>query len=254
MACIAVAFLALPVLGLFARISWAQAAEAFASEVTHEALCLSLVTATTSTVLVIIFGGFLAYALARSSFPGMVLVDSLIDTPMVMPPMVTGLALLMFFGRHGPAGSLLVEHGIDISFSTAAVILAQVFVSMPFFVRTARAAFEGMDPKLQTASLLLGASHVRTFFQVVIPGVWPSLVAGALLAWARSLGEFGATLVFAGNFQGTTQTMPLAIFSALQDNLDLAVALSLILVVTSFGLVALLKIVTAKVGQSHAAP
>ncbi|MES2936796.1 MAG: ABC transporter permease [Pseudomonadota bacterium] len=252
-AALTLAFLALPMLALFASTSPAHAYEALASQITHKALYLSVVTSTLSTGVVVCLGGLLAYVLARNDFPGRVLVDTLIDTPMVLPPMVTGLALLLFFGRNGPAGIFLAQHGISMSFSTTAVVLAQIFVSLPFFVRAARAGFEGMDRKLEMASLLLGASRLRTFLRVVVPCVWPTLVAGAVLAWARCLGEFGATLVFAGNFEGSTQTMPLAIFSALQDNMQLAVTMSLVLVLVSFALVVLLKVVSARYGTSHAA-
>jgi molybdate transport system permease protein len=241
-------FLVLPVMWLVHISSLDGVVSALQSDVTRDALLLSVFTTSVSTLIVIVFGGALAYALAQHHFPGAIVVDTIIDVPMVLPPMVAGLALMMFFGRCGPSGTWLAEQGIHISFSMSAVIIAQVFVSLPFFVRAARAAFDGVDKKLVAASLLLGASKRRTFFIVTLPTIWPPLLAGAVLAWARSLGEFGATLVFAGNFQGQTQTMPLAIFGALQDNIDVAITLSLILLVVSFGLVALLKLVSHKYG------
>jgi molybdate transport system permease protein len=211
------------------------------------ALKISFITSTFSTFLVIIFGGVLAFILARCQFRGKMIVDTLIDLPMVLPPMVTGLALLILFGRNGALGSWLSAHGITLTFTTAAVVMAQVFVSLPFFIRAARAGFESVDQRLETASLLLGASQLRTFIKVTVPLVWPTLLAGAILAWARCLGEFGATVVFAGNFQGVTQTMPLAIFGALQDNIGVAIALSIILLFVSFCLVLWLKFLIGRV-------
>lgn len=222
---------------------------AWLSPLLWDALKISFATSSISTLLVIGFGGVLAFILARHQFRGKMIVDTLIDLPMVLPPMVTGLALLMLFGRSGPIGGWLATHGITLTFTMAAVVIAQVFVALPFFVRAARAGFESVDRRLETASLLLGASPARTFVKVTVPLVWPTLLAGAILAWARCLGEFGATVVFAGNFQAVTQTMPLAIFGALQDNIGVAVALSIILLVVSFGLVMLLKFV---LGSNHA--
>lgn len=245
---VTVLFLGLPILCLVMCPTRHHLLYAIGDQLTKEALLLSIVTSTVSTLIVVFFGGVLAYVLARNAFPGRVLVDTLIDLPIVMPPMVTGLALLMLLGRNGPVGSWFGEHGIAITFTSAAVVIAQVFVALPFFVRAARAGFESINPRLEQASLLLGASPRQTFFKVVVPTVWPPLLAGAVLAWARCLGEFGATLVFAGNFQGLTQTMPLAIFSALQDNIDVAIALSIILLATSFVLVAFLKIISKKCG------
>lgn len=249
-----VLFLGLPILCLVLCPTQHHLLQAIGDQVTKEALVLSVFTSTISTLIVVFFGGVLAYVLARHAFPGRVLVDTLIDLPIVMPPMVTGLALLMLLGRHGVVGSWFSEHGIAITFTSIAVIIAQVFVALPFFVRAARAGFESINPRLEQASLLLGASPRQTFFRVIVPTVWPPLLAGAILAWARCLGEFGATLVFAGNFQGMTQTMPLAIFSALQDNIDVAIALSILLLATSFVLVAFLKIVSKKCGAVGVAP
>ncbi len=217
-----------------------------------DAMKISFITSTLSTFLVIGFGGVLAFMLARFQFRGKMIVDTLVDLPMVLPPMVTGLALLMLFGRNGPIGGWLSAHGLALPFTVAAVVLAQVFVSLPFFIRAARAGFESVDRRLETASLLLGASKARTFIQITVPLVWPTLLAGAILAWARCLGEFGATIVFAGNFQGVTQTMPLAIFEALQVNLNVAIALSIVLLLVSFCLVMLLKFVIGRAVVTHA--
>lgn len=245
LAALTAVFLILPIVCLAASTSVQAAFSALANPITGDALFLSFATSTASTFFVIGFGGPLAYVLARTSFRGSMLVDTLVDIPMVLPPMVTGLSLLMLLGPHGPLGAVLGRWGISIVFTIAAVIIAQVFVALPFFVRAAKAAFEGIDPRLEQASLLLGASRRRTFFFVVVPTVWPPLAAGAVLAWARCLGEFGATLVFAGNFQGSTQTMPLAIFGALQDDLNLALTLAILLLAMSFILVLLLKMLTS---------
>lgn len=236
-------FLVAPLAGLFFWCSVQELMDATLSPMLWAALKISFVTSSISTLIVIVFGGVLAFILARYQFRGKMIVDTLVDLPMVLPPMVTGIALLILFGRNGPVGGWLAEKGMALTFTAIAVVIAQVFVALPFFVRAARAGFEGVDRRLETASLLLGASKARTFIKVTVPLVWPTLLAGAILAWARCLGEFGATIVFAGNFQGVTQTMPLAIFDALQGNLGVAIALSLILLFVSFGLVLLLKFV-----------
>lgn len=244
-------FLVAPLVGLCLWCTVQELMEATLSPVLWSALKISFVTSSISTLIVIIFGGVLAFVLARYQFCGKMIVDTLVDLPMVLPPMVTGIALLILFGRNGPVGGWLAEHGMALTFTAIAVVIAQVFVALPFFIRAARAGFESVDRRLETASLLLGASKARTFIKVTVPLVWPTLLAGAILAWARCLGEFGATIVFAGNFQGVTQTMPLAIFSALQDNLGVAIALSIMLLFTSFGLVLLLKFVVGSADVSR---
>ncbi|HET7831374.1 MAG TPA: ABC transporter permease [Gallionella sp.] len=244
-------FLVAPLAGLCLWCSIPELVEATLSPMLWAALKISFVTSSISTLIVIVFGGVLAFILARYQFRGKMIVDTLVDLPMVLPPMVTGIALLILFGRNGPVGSWLAERDMALTFTAIAVVIAQVFVALPFFVRAARAGFEGVDRRLETASLLLGASKARTFFRVTVPLVWPTLLAGAILAWARCLGEFGATIVFAGNFQGVTQTMPLAIFDALQSNLGVAIALSLILLLVSFGLVLLLKFVVGGANVSR---
>jgi molybdate transport system permease protein len=239
----AVLFVVLPLAVLALHPTLHDLSTALHDSTVTSALLLSAVTTTVSTLVVIVLGGSLAYLLARHDFRGKAAVDTLVDLPMVLPPTVTGIALIIAFGRNGVIGSWLLEHGISLSFTTLAVIFAQIFVALPFFVRAARAAFESIDPRLETAALVLGASRLRLFFRITVPLVWPTLLAGAILAWARSLGEFGATIVFAGNIQGVTQTMPLAIYAALQDNIGAAFALSLILLVASFAMVLLLKLI-----------
>lgn len=248
----AVAFLVMPLVHLFLCHPLMTLARALDSSIMRDALTISLMTSLVSTLIVVVVGTLLAYVLARFNFPGKSVVDTLIDLPMVLPPMVTGLALLMLLGRTGPIGSQLAVLGIHLTFTPMAVVIACVFVSLPFFVRAARAGFESVDSRLETASLLLGATQIKTFFKVTIPLTWHSLLAGAVLAWARCLGEFGATIIFAGNFQGATQTMPLAIFNALQDDSTVPIALSIILLAVSFVLVMVLKFMLRNKGASYA--
>lgn len=250
-AVLAVLFLVVPLVWLCLWPTADDLVEAMLSPMLWAAMKISFITSTISTFLVICFGGVLSFMLARYQFRGKMIVDTLVDLPMVLPPMVTGLALLMLLGHNGPIGGWLAEHGMALPFTVAAVVIAQVFVSLPFFIRAARAGFESVDRRLETASLLLGASKARTFIKITVPLVWPTLLAGAILAWARCLGEFGATIVFAGNFQGITQTMPLAIFEALQVNLGVAIALSIVLLLVSFCLVMLLKFVIGGAGVTH---
>lgn len=250
-AIVTVLFLVIPLAWLCLWPTADDLMEAALSPMLWDAMKISFFTSTLSTFLVIGFGGVLAFILARYQFRGKMIVDTLVDLPMVLPPMVTGLALLIFFGRNGPIGGWLSAHGLALPFTLAAVVIAQVFVSLPFFIRAARAGFESVDRRLETASLLLGASKARTFIKITVPLVWPTLLAGAILAWARCLGEFGATIVFAGNFQGVTQTMPLAIFEALQANLGVAIALSIVLLFVSFCLVLLLKFVIGGSGATQ---
>jgi molybdate transport system permease protein len=246
LALIALIGLCVPLVSL---LFWPNVDEIMVATRSHllwSSLKISLITSGISTVLVMVFGGTLAFILARWHFRGKIIIDTLVDLPMVLPPMVTGLALLTCFGHNGSFGLWLNQQGIAIIFTPLAVIMAQMWVALPFFVRAARAGFEGVDPRLETMSLLLGATKWCTFWQVTVPLMWPNILAGAILAWARCLGEFGATMVFAGNFQGVTQTMPLAIFSALQDNMGLALALAIILLGVAFTLIVVLKILTQR--------
>jgi molybdate transport system permease protein len=198
------------------------------------ALSLSLETTSATLLLALTFGTPTAYLLARGSFPGKRLLDSVVDLPIVVPPAVAGVALLLAFGRYGLLGPTLNALGIHLSFSTAAVVLAQLFVACPFYVRSARAGFVAVDRALEDASATLGYGGWGTFRRVTVPLALPSLVGGAVLTWARALGEFGATIMFAGNLMGVTQTMPLAVYLSLESgDLDGAVALSVLLVLVS---------------------
>ncbi len=204
------------------------------TESSTSALTLSLQTTGVTLLLTIVFGTPAAYILARRRFPGKRLLDSLVDLPIVVPPAVAGVALLLAFGRQGLLGPSLNAVGIHLSFSTAAVVLAQLFVACPFYVRSARAGFIAVDRVLEDASATLGYGGWGTFRRVTVPLALPSLISGAMLTWARALGEFGATIMFAGNLMGVTQTMPLAVYLNLESgDLDGAVALSVVLVLVS---------------------
>jgi len=205
-----------------------------------------LTTATLSALIAFGVGTPVAYLLARENFRGKAVVDTLIDLPMVLPPAVAGIALLMAFGRRGILGATFSAFGIELPFTTAAVVIAETFVAAPFYVRSAKAGFGAVDRRLEQMSALLGVSDWKTFWRVTLPLAAPSVVSGLLMTWARALGEFGATIMFAGNFPGRTQTMPLAIYSGLEANLDSALALSLILVIVSFGVLLAIRQVSPK--------
>jgi molybdate transport system permease protein len=239
-------FVTIPVVSLFLRISPEAFFSSLAEPVVLDALSLSLVTATVSTVIVVVFGTPLALVNARHDYRGKVIVDTLTDLPIVLPPAVAGIALLMAFGRRGVVGQYLDVFGIHIAFTTLAVILAQVFVASPFYIRQAKASFEAVDRLYEDAARTLGASRWIVALRITIPLAWGGLVSGAILSFARALGEFGATIMFAGNFQGRTQTMPLAIYTTMQGDLNAAISLSIILVVISFAVIAAVKVVTRR--------
>jgi len=235
MAAIAFAFLALPLIGLLVEAPWGQLPELLSTPAAQEALRLSLVTSITAAGIATMLGVPLAWVLARRSFPGRTLVRGLILIPLVLPPVVGGVALLTAFGRRGLIGQYLYDwFGIQLPFSTAGVIMAEAFVAMPFLVITVEGALRGMDGRFEDAARTLGASPTRVLFRVTTPLIAPSLIAGAVLAWARALGEFGATITFAGNFPGVTQTLPLAVYSALEVSREEAIALSVVLLAISF--------------------
>ena len=203
------------------------------------AVRLSLLTSTIATALCVVSGLPFAYLLARFPFRGRAFVDTLVDLPMTLPPTVAGLALLLTFGRMGLLGSHLQQAGIDIAFSTAAVVLAQTFMAAPFFVRTARAGFEAVPREVEHAAMTLGRSRWGVFWSVSVPLAAPALLAGTVLAWARALSEFGATMLFAGNLPGVTQTLPLAVVSAMEgSDLSLAVSIAVVSLLLAFGALA----------------
>lgn len=235
LAVLAVAFFAAPFLGLLWRAPWGSTWSVITSEVVQRALWLSVRTSLISMVLSVLFGVPLAWMLARIDFPGRSLVRALTMLSMVLPPVVGGVALFFSFGRRGLFGQYLDQwFGITLPFTTSAVVIAQTFVAMPFLVLTVEAALRQLDRRFEDAARTLGASRWYVFRRVTLPSIRPALIAGAVLAWARALGEFGATITFAGNFPGTTQTMPLATYLALETNPDEALIISLVLIAVSF--------------------
>jgi molybdate transport system permease protein len=229
------AFVGLPLLVLIARaLMTGDVLAQLTQPLVLSALRLSALTSAASLMVIILIGTPAAYVLARSTFPGKRLLDTLIDVPLALPPVVVGVALLLVFGRLGLIGRWLQPLGIEIAFTTLAVVLAQVFVAAPFYVRSAKIGFTRIDPELEEIAVTLGASMWQTLRYVTLPLAWPALVGGAVLSWARALGEFGATIMFAGNFTGRTQTMPLAIMTALESDLQTAIVLATLLVIATF--------------------
>jgi molybdate transport system permease protein len=228
-----VILLGLPLLALFIRASGSNFFSYALSKTALTALKLSLLTSLISMTVSILIGTPLAYILARWEFPARNALQLLIDLPVVLPPSVAGLALLIAFGRQGIFGSWLMSFGISLPFTTAAVIIAQTFVSAPLFVRSASVGFSTIDVQLDEAAHVEGANQWQLFSQVMFPLAGRALVSGAIVAWTRALGEFGATIMFAGNLEGVSQTMPLAIYLGFERNLDVAIALSVVLVLVS---------------------
>lgn len=236
-------FVTLPLLALLLRVLSVNDLIGYLGRpVVRQGLQLSAITSLISLVLAVALGTPAAYLLARYRFPGRRVLDTLIDLPIVLPPSVAGIALLMAFGRRGLLGGALDSLGISIVFTAAAVVMAQTFVAFPFYVRAARAGFQGLTRDYEEVSATLGVSNLRTFWRITVPLVRPALLSGAVMTWARALGEFGATIMFAGNFIGRTQTMPLAIYSALESDLNAALVLALILVVFSFAVLLTFKL------------
>lgn len=236
-----IGLLALPLVALL----WRARSEGFLDHIVDpsalSALRLSLLTSSISAVVALVTGTPLAYLLVRWRFRGRAWLDLLIDLPVVLPPAVAGLALLMAFGRRGLLGGVLVSAGISLPFTTAAVVLAQTFVSAPLYVRAARIAFAGVDPQLAEAAYAEGANAWQTFRYVMLPQSRRALLGGLVLCWTRALGEFGATILFAGNMPGRTQTMPLAIYLGLERDLGVALALSTLLLAVSVVFLTLLR-------------
>ncbi len=238
----AIAFFALPFVGLLWKAPWSDAWSILTSHSALTALRLSVWCSLWATALAIVLGVPLAWLLARVDFRGRSLVRALCTLSMVLPPVVGGVALFYALGRRGLVGQYLDRwFGITLPFTTAGVIVAQAFVATPFLVLTVEAAFRQLDRRYEDAARTFGASRGYVFWRVTLPGIRPGLIAGAVLAWARALGEFGATITFAGNFPGRTQTMPLAIYLANEGNPDEAIILSLVLIAVSFGVLVALR-------------
>ncbi|MET7678848.1 molybdate ABC transporter permease subunit, partial [Streptomyces seoulensis] len=239
---LAMAFLLVPLLALLVRAPWRSLPSQLASTEVWQALQLSLISATAATAVALVLGVPLAWLLARTEFPGRGLVRALVTLPLVLPPVVGGVALLLALGRNGIVGkSLDAWFGITLPFTTAGVVIAEAFVAMPFLVISVEGTLRAADPRYEEAATTLGASRFTAFRRVTLPLIAPGIAAGAVLAWARALGEFGATITFAGNFPGRTQTMPLAVYLALQNDPEAAIALSLILLAVSIAVLAGLR-------------
>ena len=245
----ALLFISLPVLSLFLKTSPDAFINSMESPVVLDALKLSFITSLTTAFIVIVVGTPIAYMNARYKYRGKVIVDTIIDLPVVIPPAVAGIALLMAFGRMGVVGQYLNMAGITVGFTIIAVIMAQTFVAAPFYIRQARTSFEDVDRSMENAARTLGASRLSTFFFITVPIAMNGLISGIILTWARALGEFGATILFAGNFEGRTQTMPLAIYVTMESDLNAAIAISIVLVVISFIVIAAVKLLTRSVSD-----
>jgi molybdate transport system permease protein len=234
LAAVGAALFVLPLIGLVLRTPWGATWDQLRSPEVLTALRLSLLASLSATAIALVFGVPLAWTFARLTFPGRAVLRAVTVLPMVLPPVVGGVALLLAFGRRGLLGGwLATTFGIHLPFTTAGAIIAETFVAMPFLVITVEAGLRSMDTRFEDAARTLGASRWTVLWRVTLPLVRPSLVAGAVLCWARALGEFGATITFAGNFPGRTQTMPLAVYLALETSPDAAIVLSLVLLAVS---------------------
>ncbi|HET8741872.1 MAG TPA: ABC transporter permease [Gaiella sp.] len=252
--CVALGFLVLPIVAIFVHTEPGTLLSQLSNPAVVDALVVSLEASAIAQLLVVGFGTPTAYLLASRRFPGRSLVITLVELPLVLPPAVAGLGLLVAFGRNGLLGSTLDVFGVSIPFTQTAVVLAVTFVASPLFVRQAIAAFEAVDPNLVAASRTLGAGSARTFFRVVLPLARAGLAAGFALALARGLGEFGATIMFAGSLQGVTQTLPLAIYAEFDRNFDATLAMGALLVVISAALLLTLKLSAAWQASRQSSP
>ncbi|MGW0912032.1 ABC transporter permease [Streptomyces sp. NPDC002784] len=241
-ALLGLAFLVVPLIALLVRTPWSTLPDQLTSPEVWDALRLSLLCATAATALSLFLGVPLAWLLARTDFPGRGLVRALVTLPLVLPPVVGGVALLLALGRNGVVGQWLDSwFGVTLPFTTAGVVVAETFVAMPFLVISVEGTLRAADPRYEEAAMTLGASRFTAFRRVTLPLIAPGIAAGAVLAWARALGEFGATITFAGNFPGRTQTMPLSVYLALQSDPAAAIALSLVLLAVSITVLAALR-------------
>lgn len=241
-AALGLAFLVLPLAGLLIRAPWATLPSRLAEPGVLTALRLSLICASLATLVCLVLGVPLAWLLARVEFPGRRVVRALVTVPLVLPPVVGGVALLLVFGRRGLLGQWLdATFGFTLPFTTTGVVVAEAFVAMPFLVIAVEGALHGADTRYEEAAATLGAGRLTTFTQVTLPLVAPGIAAGGVLCWARALGEFGATITFAGNFPGRTQTMPIAVYLALERDPEAAIALSLVLLAVSIAVLVALR-------------
>jgi molybdate transport system permease protein len=242
LAAVALAFLVVPVVAIVVRAPWGTLGPALRTSATRDALRLSLVTSTITTLLCLLLGVPLAWLLARVAFRGRAVLRALVVLPLVLPPVVGGVALLLAFGRNGLVGRWLdAAFGLTIPFTATAVVMAQTFVALPFAVLAVEGALRASDERYDEVAATLGASRWLTFRRVTLPMALPGIVSAAVLCWARAIGEFGATITFAGSYPGTTRTLPIEIYLELQSDPNAAIALSLLLVVVSVAVLAVLR-------------
>lgn len=239
-------FLLLPLASVFVSMGPGELLAKLTSETAYRALSLSLRTTLVALLLILALGTPLAYWMARTPFRGKRALEVAVQMPIVAPPAVAGVGLFLVFGDAGLLGGAVSWLGVDVSFTAVAVVMAQALIAGPFYVVTARQAFESVGEELPAVSRTLGAKPWRTFWHVVVPLAGPGMLAGAALSAARALGEFGATIVFAGNLPGITQTLPLAIYTAMQSDFEVAVAMSALLLVTAFVLLMLVSLVNRR--------
>ncbi|MBZ9606779.1 ABC transporter permease [Clostridium estertheticum] len=240
---ICVLFLLSPIIALFI-FPWEKSLELILDSFVLQALIISLKSTFLSLLIIIALGIPTAYYMERYSFWGKRLVEIIVQLPLVLPPAVAGLLLLVTFGRNGLIGKYLSPFGIQLPFTFIAVVTAQVFIAMPIFIQSARAGFKRVDRELENSAAVLGGSHLQIFFYVTLPLSKNALLTGAVLSWARSLAEFGATILFAGNLAGKTQTLPLAIYTAMEKDLNLSMGMAVLLVIVSVGVLGILKYIT----------
>jgi molybdate transport system permease protein len=240
------AFFLIPIVVLFTQTTPARVLASLSDPQVYQALSVSLKTTLISLCLILVLGTPVAFLLGRFKFRLKNLFETLVDLPTVLPPSVAGLALLLAFGRNGPLGSILSQWGITLAFIQAAVIMVQIFIASPYYIRAASVGFGGIEKEYIEAAELDGAGPWDIFRYIILPMAQYALISGGLMSWARALGEFGATILFAGNFLGRTQTMPLAIYIGFESNLDAAVTLSVILVGISFCALLLIRFITGK--------
>ena len=246
-----VLFIGLPIVALLARAGQQEGFLAgLTGELVLQALRLTVITSVVSMVVVVVVGTPFALLLARRRSTVLRVIDTFVELPIVLPPVVAGVAMLMAFGRNGLLGPALGGLGVTLPFTTAAVIFAQVFVAAPFYIRAARIGFAGVDPTYEEVSQTLGVSPWATFWRLTLPVAWPSLLTGLTLAWARAVSEFGATIMFAGNLTGRTQTMPLAIMTAMESSLGSALALAVLLLAMSVLALAALSVLLRRTGST----
>ena len=241
-------FFLVPLAALFVRTTPARVWASLGDPQVYQALAVSLKTTLISLGLILLLGTPAAFLLGRFKFRLKSAVETLVDLPTVLPPSVAGLALLIAFGRSGPVGSLLAQAGITLAFTQAAVVMAQVFIAAPYYVRAAAVGFGSIDREYLEAAALDGAGPWDIFRYIILPMARYALISGSLMSWARALGEFGATILFAGNFMGRTQTMPLAIYLGFETNLEAALTLSVILVIISFCCLILIRFIARERG------